>query len=201
MTTAKKQNTAWRYGDYLCWADDHRWELIDGVAYNMTPAPSTRHQEIVGNVYFLLRQGLSNSTNCQTFDSPIDVLLPLNEEADEQVGSVVQPDVLVICDRSKITEQFIRGAPDLIVEVISPSTAKKDEGIKRDLYERVGVAEYWLVHPVDHTINRYTLTEGQYHRSEVFGLGDTIVSTKFTDLSIKLSDIFGQEPEPTPQPT
>lgn len=197
MTTATQKTAHWCYGDYVNWADDQRWELIDGTAYNMTPAPTFRHQEVVGNIFYLFKQNISA---CHVITSPIDVLLPISDKDDDKADTVVQPDVLVLCDEEKITEKYIRGAPDLIVEVLSPATAKKDEAIKRDLYERVGVYEYWLVHPSDHTINRYTLENNRYNRSNVFGLGDTITSSRFPELILMLSQIFGVEPEPLLQP-
>ena len=213
MTTATQKTTRWCYGDYVNWQDDQRWELIEGVAYNMTPAPSFRHQEVVGNIFYLLKQNISA---CHVIASPIDVLMPSAEQtgdhsdnkshnysddnSDEKVETVVQPDILILCDEAKISEKCIRGAPDLIVEVLSPATAKKDEGIKRDLYERAGVEEYWLVHPLDHTINRYTLENNRYRRSDVYGLGDTITSSRFPELELVLSQLFDVEPEPSPQP-
>jgi len=199
MTTATQKTAHWCYGDYVNWPDDQRWELIDGIAYNMTPAPSFRHQQVVGNIFYLFKQNINNSA-CHVIASLIDVLMTVNDKDDDKVETVVQPDILVLCDEEKITEKCIRGAPDLIVEVLSPATAKKDEGIKRDLYERVGLQEYWLVHPSDHTINRYILENNQYNRSDVFGLGDTITSSRFPELILTLSELFGVEPEPLPQP-
>lgn len=199
MTTLDKSKPHWRYKDYEGWPDDQRWELIDGVAYDMSPAPGFRHQEVVSNIHYLVRHSLSES-RCRVVVSPLDVLLPASGEKDETVDNVVQPDVMVVCDQDKITEKYIRGAPDLVVEVLSPSTAKKDESTKRDLYERAGVAEYWLVHPVDHVIHRYSLENGRYGRSDVYGLEDSIVSTRFSILSLALTDVFGVKPQPMPQP-
>ena len=207
MTTATQKTAHWCYGDYVNWPEDQRWELIDGIAYNMAPAPSFRHQEVVTNIIFLFKNNICNPA-CHIITSPIDVLLTAHDNTKDEtddilenkVDTVVQPDVLVLCDENKIAENCIRGAPDLIVEVLSPATAKKDEGIKRDLYERVGVHEYWLVHPVDHTINRYSHYNNIYNRSDVFGLGDSVTSSRFPELVLTLSQVFGVEPEAVPQP-
>lgn len=199
MSTVTQQRIQWRYADYLTWPENERWELIDGIAYNMSPAPSVAHQKIAFNIAYLLREHLG-AQPCQVFIAPIDVLLPLDEETDENVPTVVQPDVIVVCDAKKVTERCIRGAPDLVIEVISQSTALKDEGFKRDLYERAGVQEYWLVHPIDHVINRYALKESAYNRPDVYGAGNTITSSRFRDLTMDLCVVFEAQPAAMPQP-
>ena len=161
------------YADYMAWPTDERWELLDGVAYNMAPAPTTIHQSVTGNLFGILF-GLLRGHPCRVFSSPIDVLLPLGNEADEEVDTVVQPDILVTCRPDIVREKNLRGAPDWVIEVLSPATAKKDEGVKRDLYQRAGVKEYWLVHPIDHTLIRYRLLKGSYGLPDVFGSGDLV---------------------------
>lgn len=164
------------YGDYLSWPEDVRYELIDGVAYMMSPAPGLQHQELAGGIYAQLRQQLGNGP-CRPFIAPIDVLLPKGNEADEQVESIVQPDVLVVCDPARLSERGVRGAPDFIVEVSSPSTASHDHSLKRRLYERTGVKEFWLVHPVDRIVTIYRLQSGEYAKPDVQELaGETQVA-------------------------
>jgi len=199
MSKVNKLNQNWTYRDYRGWSDDERWELINGHAYNMTPAPTIEHQNLVGNIYRMLYQRLSD-TGCHVLISPVDVLLPAKELQENESGTVMQPDILVVCDKSKLKSKYVVGAPDLIVEVLSPSTAKKDEGLKRDVYEAAGVQEYWLVHPMDHTINRYALIDGCFQTPDVFGLEDSIVSTRFIDFVMQLSDVFELEPEKMRQP-
>lgn len=134
------------YGDYARWSGDERWELIDGEAVAMSPAPSRRHQEavvgLVGQIAPQLRGG-----SCRVYVAPFDVRLPRGAEADAEVDTVVQPDLAVVCDPAKLDAAGCRGAPDWIIEVLSPATAARDRVQKRDLYERHGVPEYWVLDP------------------------------------------------------
>ena len=128
---ALKQEERFTYGDYVTWDDDERWELIDGVPYNMSPAPRVRHQAISRELlaeFVLYLRGKS----CQVFAAPFDVRLPESDERDDLVETVVQPDLSVICDRGKLDDAGCRGAPDLIVEILSPGTAHKDLKVKFD---------------------------------------------------------------------
>ena len=155
------------YGDYLTWPDDVRYELIDGVAYLMAPAPTLEHQDIAGEIYRQLANALEGKP-CRPYVAPVDVRLPKGNEADEAVDTVVQPDVIVVCDQGKLDRRGVRGAPDFVVEVLSPSTAFHDHKRKREVYERAGVKEYWLVDPVERTIHIYRLDEnGRYGKPDV----------------------------------
>lgn len=164
-----KEAAYFTYGDYLTWPDDVRYELIDGVAYLMAPAPTLDHQDVVGEIYYQLRQALEGKP-CRAYVAPLDVRLPKGDEPDELVNTVVQPDVLVICDRGKTDRRGVRGAPDLVVEVLSPGTAGYDQGTKRARYEEAGVPEYWLVHPVDRVVMVYRLVDGHYGKPAVSNL-------------------------------
>ena len=182
MPLAQKTEEKFTYADYAYWSDDERWELIDGQAYNMTPAPTTRHQNIVYNVSFILKSKLLNKF-CRPFVAPTDVVL---SEYD-----VVQPDVFVVCDEKKITEANIQGAPDLIVEVLSPATALKDKRKKKNLYETYGVKEYILVDPEAQYVERFLLKEsGFYGKGEIFGTKDTMQSVALEDIQIPLWEVF-----------
>jgi Uma2 family endonuclease len=175
MSLALKDTLSHCYGDYLTWSDDQRYELIDGMAYLMAPAPDVAHQDVAGEIYFQIRQALQGKP-CRAFIAPIDVRLPKYAEADDQIDTVVQPDVLVVCDSGKIDRRGIRGAPDWIVEVLSPATAGHDQIKKRRLYERSGVREYWLVHPVDRVLTVYRLQDNEYGKPEIYELkGETAV--------------------------
>jgi Uma2 family endonuclease len=168
-------STRLTYADYCRWPDDVRYELIDGVAYLMAPAPNVRHQALAGEIYFQLRQALAGSS-CQPFMALLDVRLPHADEADDAVDTVVQPDVLVVCDKAKLDERGVRGAPDLVVEVLSPSTAAHDQVRKLAAYERAGVRECWLVHPTDRVLSVYRLEEATYARPAIQALeGETPV--------------------------
>ena len=154
------------YADYLGWPDDVRYELIDGQPMLMSP-PSVTHQLIAGQIYTQLATQLKGKP-CLPLIAPVGVRLPRSTEADEFIDNVVEPDVLVVCDPAKLTERGVRGAPDWVLEVVSPSNAAHDIVTKRRLYERAGVAEFWLVHPVDRVLTVHTLgADGLYGRSHL----------------------------------
>ena len=153
-TSALKPQTPYTIEDYLSWDDGLRWELIDGEVYAMSPTPRPKHQEITGELHYQLKHFLKGKT-CKPYISPIDVFLE-NEE------TVVQPDVLVICDPTKILEKGIKGAPDFIAEILSDSTAMKDLNRKKVLYEAHGVKEYWMVSQDDGTVLAYRLEENRF---------------------------------------
>lgn len=158
----RKSEPLYTYADYRHWPEDERWELIDGVAYCMSPAPTRSHQDMVGHLYRQIADFLDDKP-CQVYVAPFDVRLPDKVSArDDEILTVVQPDISVICDPDKLDEAGCLGAPDWIIEVLSPNTAAKDHIRKRILYERRGVREYWLVHPVDHVLTRYVLDAGRY---------------------------------------
>lgn len=154
------------YADYLGWPDDARYELIDGQPILMSP-PTVTHQFIVLQVATQLATQLKGQP-CVPLFAPVDVRLPRFNEADEFIDSVVQPDLLVVCDPAKLTERGVRGAPDWVLEVVSPSNAAHDIVTKRRLYERAGVPEFWLVHPVDRVLTVHRLAaDGLYGRSHL----------------------------------
>jgi Uma2 family endonuclease len=131
---------------------------------------------------------------CRVFIAPVDVRLPKHDEADENIDTVVQPDVLVICDSNKLDRRGIRGAPDWIVEVLSPATAGHDQIKKRKLYERYGVKEYWLIHPVDRVLTVYRLINGEYGKPELYELnGETQVSV-LPDIVIRWDELVARLP-------
>lgn len=180
------------YGDYTTWPDEERWELIDGVPYNMSPAPSRIHQKILGDLHRQVANYLIGKT-CEVYIAPFDVRLPKGDESDEQIDTVVQPDLVVVCDRKKLNERGCKGAPDLVVEVLSPGTAGKDMKTKLSLYERVGVKEYWLVDPMNKTVQVYQLEiEGIYGRPDIYTETDHLKVGLFPDLEIDLSLVFNE---------
>jgi Uma2 family endonuclease len=154
------------YADYLKWPGEIRYELIDGIAYAMAPAPARRHQEVMLELARQIADALDGSP-CRPYVAPFDIRLPRALEQDDEADTVVQPDISVICDKAKLDERGCRGAPDWIIEVLSPSTAGHDHILKRALYERVGVREYWLVHPVDLVVTIYLLENGAYGKPVV----------------------------------
>lgn len=196
MQSAKDSQRYFTYGDYRRWNDDQRWELIDGKPYNMSPAPSRSHQDWTGALYRQIADFLDGMP-CQVYIAPFDVRLAERDEADDDVPTVVQPDISVICDRAKLDDAGCRGAPDWIVEVLSPGTASKDQTVKKALYERHGVNEYWLVHPIDHVLTRYWLDESRYGAAQIDAIAGTTPVRTLSGLSI---DWRFAEPEPDPNP-
>lgn len=192
MTQPAVQDKKFTYGDYLGWPDEERWELIEGVPYNMTPAPSTPHQLIVGE---LLRQ-IGNhllDKDCLVFVGPIDVRLPEAQEADEDIITVVQPDIAVICDPAKLDQWGCRGAPDFIIEVLSPATAAKDQIQKVTLYEKHGLREYWTVHPGDRLISvRLLGDEGRYGIPIIHEAKGRLPVQTLSGLGIDVDLVFGR---------
>jgi len=186
MPLAQEKDQHFTYADYLTWPEDERWELIGGHPYAMTPAPSTRHQSVVLNLGVKLSTALRGHS-CRCFVAPTDVVL---SEVD-----VVQPDVLVVCDKAKITEANIQGAPDLVIEVASPATGLKDKREKKDLYEKYGVREYILVDPGLRCVERFFLgADGLYGKGEVFGPAERMTLLSLSDVSIDLSEVFEEAP-------
>lgn len=183
------------YADYLSWPEDVRYELIDGRAYLMAPAPSLEHQDVAGEIYRQLSNTLEGKP-CRPFIAPVDVRLPKANELDEQIDTVVQPDVLVVCDESKLDRRGVRGAPDFVVEVLSSSTASHDHVLKRRVYERAGVREYWLVHPIDRMVTIYRLLDGEYGKPDVQELsGETAVGV-LEGVSVAWDDLVRRLPPP-----
>lgn len=184
VSTAEKIEKRFTYAEYCKWDDEQRWELIDGIPYNMTPAPAIKHQQLLGNLSLELMTYLKGK-RCRSFVAPTDVVF------DE--FNVVQPDLLVVCDRSKITDANIQGAPDLVVEILSPSTSRKDRREKRALYERFGVKEYLVIDPINETVERLRLVRGKYGNPDVFGWDESMKLAVFPELELNLWEIFEKE--------
>jgi Uma2 family endonuclease len=178
------------YRDYLQWDEGERCELIEGIAFDMAPAPSRQHQDILRELLTLFSIYLKDK-KCRVYPAPFDVRLPAGEEKDEDIKTVVQPDISVICDSSKLDEKGCRGAPDLIIEITSPSTSKKDMIFKLSLYEKAGVKEYWIVWPEGKTVMVFKLSEnGKYGRPEVYSDEDTVKVGIFKDFEIDMKNVF-----------
>lgn len=195
MPLAEEIIAGFTYQDYLKWNDNQRWELIDGQAWNMTPAPSFRHQRLVGTFYRIIANALVGK-KCVAGIAPTDIVL---SEYD-----VVQPDVFVVCDQKKVTDQNITGAPEIIIEVLSPGTALKDRREKKLLYENFKVQEYLLVDPIGQTVERYHLQEdGSWDKGEIFGPDQTITFHSLPAVSVNLAEVFETEgpAEKTSPPT
>lgn len=186
-----KEDDRFTYADYLTWDDDQRWELIDGEAFCMSPGPSRLHQKWLGELHRQIANYLEERP-CEVYLAPFDVRLQdLPGASDEGTLTVVQPDIMVVCDLDKLDDRGIKGAPDLVVEIISPSTAKRDITVKHQLYQRYGVKEYWLLYPNDRTLLVYKLSEeGRYSQPMVFGEGDIVPVPLLGDLVIDMGKVF-----------
>ena len=195
MGLALRTEKHYTYADYLQWPDETRYELIDGEAFLMSPAPLVEHQEIAGEVFRQLANQLDGKP-CRPYIAPVDVRLPRADEADAAIDTVVQPDVLVVCDPGKVDRRGVRGAPDWLLEVLSPSTAAHDQIAKRRTYERAGVREYWLVHPGDRTLTVYLLDNGQYGRPEIYELKDATPIGVLPGVSIAWDALVERLPKP-----
>lgn len=161
MHSRKLDEPRFTYGDYVQWQGDQRWELIDGHAYLMSPAPSRRHQAVLFELARQIAAQLEGGT-CEVFIAPFDVRLSMGEEQDSEIDTVVQPDISVFCDPTKLDDAGARGAPDWLIEILSPATAARDRVEKRDLYARVGVREYWVVHPLAATLTLFVHEAGGF---------------------------------------
>jgi len=192
-TSPRKLNKKFSYRDYLTWTNEsERWELISGDAYDMSPAPTRGHQKL--SMYFSGRfMYYLRDKNCDAYAAPFDVRLPGGFKADNDVDTVVQPDISVFCDKEKLDDRGGNGAPDLIVEILSPSTASKDLKEKFFLYERVGVKEYWIVDPANKTLSAYILKEdGKYERGVVYAGEDVLKTVLFEGLEIRMEEVFAE---------
>lgn len=144
-TSAVKPGERYTLDDWKKWPEDERWELINGIAYAMSPAPKLKHQRLLGKIFNQLSNQLKGSP-CEPFIAPVD-LYPFPDSAGEEAETVVQPDLMIVCDPDKCREEGIFGAPDWVLEILSSATAWKDQTEKKNLYEKCGVREYWLINP------------------------------------------------------
>lgn len=162
------QNGHYTYADYVSWKFDDSVELIKGRIFKMSPAPNTYHQVISGNVFGFLK-GKTKGSKCKPFAAPTDVRLITKSAKDEDIITVVQPDIFVVCDPSKMDERGCLGSPDFIIEILSPSTSARDLNEKYNLYEEAGVREYWVIGPGERFVESFVLENGAYKRSGVYG--------------------------------
>jgi len=172
------------YADYASWDDDNRYELIDGEVFMMS-APSVEHQGISGELFRQIANYLVGK-KCRVFAAPFDVCLSGKGDEDD---TVVQPDILVICDKTKLDKQKCNGAPDMIIEVLSPSITKHDKLIKFNKYKQAGVREYWIADPVDKSVVVHILENGRYFIGAYEGEGSIPVHV-LEGCEIDLSGVF-----------
>lgn len=190
---AEKGPERFTYREYRTWDEEDRWELIDGVAYSMSPAPRTNHQFTSMELTFKLRSFLEGKP-CRLFAAPFDILFPVTDDQDEdEVTTVVQPDLVVVCDPERLRPYGYWGAPSLVVEILSPSTSRKDLNEKFNLYQRAGVKEYWVVDPVGHWAQQYLLeTEGRFGPQRLVVEAGRVTSPTLPGLEVDLEDLWSE---------
>ena len=176
------------YSDYLLWEFSERVELIKGKIFKMSPAPSRKHQSISRELFLAIGVTLKKQ-KCQIYAAPFDVRLS-KKKKDKLIETVVQPDICVICDIVKLDDRGCLGAPDLIVEILSPSTKKKDITDKYVLYEQNEVKEYWIVDVINQTLLKYVLQNKKYVGEKILDASENVTSTVFPNLTIELSEVF-----------
>ena len=184
-------NGTYTYADYITWQFSEQVELILGKVFKMSPATSSYHQEISSNLNGLFYNFLKKK-KCKVYPAPFDVRLPNPKFKKGKIINVVQPDICVICDLNIVDEAGCKGAPDLIIEILSSSTSNKDKKDKFELYEQNGVKEYWMIEPFDKTAIIYVLNENKkfiaYNRPYVNT--DKVKVHIFQDLVIDLYEVF-----------
>ncbi len=186
-----KPDERFSYADYMKWDDNQRWELIDGQAYCMTPAPARLHQECLGNLYLQFASYLKDK-DCKVYLAPFDVRLPDSpDDSDEDTFTVVQPDLVVFCDKSKLDDRGAKGAPDLVVEILSPGTSRRDITVKFDLYQRHGVREYWILYPNERHLQLYQMgTDNRFGSPQLFGASELVPVPLFGDFVVDMELVF-----------
>jgi Uma2 family endonuclease len=190
-------NGTYSYADYLTWQFDEAIELIKGKIMLMSPAPNVKHQRISmrlsGSLYPFFKH-----QRCQLFAAPFDVRLYDRKKsivANQEIFTVVQPDLCVICDRDKIDVQGCLGAPDWIVEILSPGNSKREMQVKFALYQESGVREYWLVYPYEQAVYQFVLDD-EMEKYRLFAMHsgvDKAAPFLFPDLEIDLQEVFADE--------
>lgn len=187
---ALPQEKRYTYEDILNWPEDERVELINGEVYMMAPAPSPDHQSISVELTTQLRTYLRGK-KCRVYHAPYDVRL-FEEDGDQpyHVDTVVQPDLVVICDPSKLDGHGCKGAPDLVIEILSPSTRQHDRLVKLNLYQRAGVKEYWIVDPDEKTVIVMTLEDGEHYAPTAYSSNAVVPVSVLEDCKIDLKPVF-----------
>ncbi len=180
---------AYTYADYLTWTIPEMVELIKGRVFKMAAAPRRIHQKVSGEIFNSIYNYLKGK-KCEVYEAPFDVRLPVNSKKNEDIYTVVQPDICVICDKSKLDDAGCIGAPDLIIEILSPGNNRKELHNKYEVYEESGVQEYWIIQPEDQNLLIYTMVDGKYKASKLFTSGDVITTPIMPGFKLDLEEVF-----------
>lgn len=192
--TLPTNDQGYTYADYLTWKFDHYVELLRGKMLAMSPAPLRVHQKIAGKLHLKIGGHLENK-RCEVYTAPFDVRFPRrkDETRDEQIITVLQPDLCVVCDLSKLDVRGCLGAPDWVIEILSAGNSAREMREKYQVYEESGVREYWIVNPENENILPYVLENGKFTGKAPMIKGDKVSPTIFPDLVIDLDYIFEEE--------
>jgi Uma2 family endonuclease len=184
-------NKTYSYAEYLTWRFSERVEIIKGRLFKMTPAPARKHQKVSGALFREISSFLKKKS-CDVYSAPFDVRLPQKgTDSDNETYTVVQPDICIVCDQDKLDDKGCVGAPDLVVEILSPASSKKDLTDKFNLYEESRVKEYWVVFPDVHVIEVFAFDEnGRYYLKDKFVKTDRATSDLLPGLEIDLTEVF-----------
>jgi Uma2 family endonuclease len=187
-------NKQYTYADYLTWTFDDRVELFKGWVKRMSPAPNRSHQQVSFNTSRIIGNYLVGNS-CAAFTAPFDVRLIGSSKSKKSkdpnsIYTVVQPDICVICDKSKLDDRGCLGAPDWIIEIVSPGNTKKEVDDKYMLYEENKVKEYWIIQPTDETVTVFDLKDENYCFRKIYNNVDNAPVGIFTGFEIELADVF-----------
>ena len=190
MVEEPSPDYVYTYADYLTWRFEERLELFKGKVFKMA-GPNTRHQTVSGKLFLRIGAYLEKKP-CKVFSAPFDIRLPVkNRKRDNEITTVVQPDLCIVCDPEKIDERGICGAPDLVIEILSPGNSSKEVRLKFELYEEAGVRDYWIINPVEENFVIYQLDEaGRFGGGRMYASGDIIQARAVPGLRVYVSDIF-----------
>lgn len=189
--SSPKEKQIYTYADYLSWPESERVELIDGIPY-LQAAPSRIHQKVLSELHRQVANFLVGK-ECEVYPAPFHVVLDLEEEVEYEKDrqNVLEPDISIICDQTKLDDLGCKGNPDMVVEIISPSTVREDKIKKFNKYEQAGVKEYWIIEPQEKIVSVFTLQENQrFGRPDLYTDDDQVKVSIFNDLMIDLSMVF-----------
>ena len=183
------QENRYTLADALAWDEQDRIELVYGDPVMMAP-PTRAHQKAVMELSAQLHAYLKGK-KCEVYPAPFAVrLFEQDGDRPEDVDTMVEPDITVVCDPSKLDDTGCKGAPDLVMEILSPSTTRHDRFTKFNLYQRAGVREYWIVDPADKSVQAFVLEDGRYTAKDFGAAGDTVWVNVLDDCTIDLSQVF-----------
>jgi len=183
-------SATYSYADYMRFEFEQRLEIIKGQLFKMSPAPSRIHQGILANIFGPIYNALKGKS-CRVYSAPLDVRLAKQSVNDKEVFTVVQPDIVVICDQTKLDKRGCIGAPDIVVEILSPGNNKKELINKYEVYEEAGVKEYWIVSSSDKTFFRYILDDkGKFQPTKLLTEGEEVITTIIPGFKLILEEVF-----------